>query len=1218
MTTPYIQTSSVSGELSPSVYGRVDKEQYKNGAATARNGFVNYRGGWTSRAGTQYVGMTKQNAPNLGGVGDGTYPARLINFQYSINQGYILEFGDSYMRIIQNGGYILEQAKAVVNAAQSDPGVLFVIGHGYSVGDWVYIGESGDPLSSDMQGMTEYNGQIWVVKQVLSGDSFSLTDLFGNNVDATAFSAWTSGGTTARIYTVPAPYLAADLSYLKVVQSANTMTLCCVNQGTQVEYPPYDLQRGAPTTPLPGGVWTFTESTFASAIPRPQNVVAEAASSTTLTTWYGYVVTAVSATDGSESRGSVMAAVQNNDINVYAGSNVITWTAVAGAASYNIYSATASYNNPVSVGSPTGFIGTALGTTFTDTNIIPDFTQVPPIHNNPFAPNTVLQITVTDPGLGYIQDSTSVSIASATGAGLDATPVVINNKLAGVVVNYGGENYNPLADTVVISGGGSAKGEIGFPVWVNIAQGDTITLNGTVWEAVEPPSTGVTTFLCMSSQTGLSLGDCLTAFVSALNQSHETQTSQCIYTLILNSTGYNISVVYKTPGTIGNSFTLAINLADGGGAVAPMINGGVAGAAATFTIYPASPIPQASGGTTVGVYPSVAAYYQQRRVYANSLQQPDTYWMSQPGSYLNFDSSIPITDSDAITGTPWAAQINGVQFMIPTINGLLAFTGNGVWLVNGGNSTAITPSDQNALAQAQIGCSALIQPLYINLHVLYVQAKNSIVRDVSYNFLYNVFNGNDITVFANHLFDSYTLLRWAYAEEPYKLIWAIRNDGIMLSLTYLKEQEIIGWARHDTNGLFVDVCNVIEPPLNEDVSFTTEPPTDAIYVIAQRYIVGEGVWVWYVERMNNRLWQNIEDCFCVDAGVWLPLNYPAAVLSAPSATGSSNISGTNVIQGGNYPLLDAVATAVDSTGAGSGATFTVSYSGNAISAVIPVTQGDDYTVGATQIIITSASGGIGAVVQPLITNNVTFTASSSVFVNSPGLGAVGDVLRVDGGKATITEYISGTQVVGNITQPLTLTVPNDPNNLPVPAASGTWSLATPITVLTGLDHLNGMVVTGLADGYVIDPVTVVNGSITLPIAASAINVGLGFTAQWQSLYLDFPGQQGTNQGRRGNIQAVTVRVENSRGIELGSNQPVSATLPNQANVPWTNMTPIKDRNFAVTAGSAQPLFSGDSLPELIPGQWNANKMVAVQQTQPLPVTLTAIIPRYTMGDQSAP
>ena len=235
-------------------------------------------------------------------------------------------------------------------------------------------------------------------------------------------------------------------------------------------------------------------------------------------------------------------------------------------------------------------------------------------------------------------------------------------------------------------------------------------------------------------------------------------------------------------------------------------------------------------GAQTGTYPGVVSYFQGRRFYANSLNYPDTYWASQPDNYQNMDYGIPVIDSDSLSGTPWAQQINGVQFMQPMPGGLVILTGKGAWQLNGGSSVAITPSNQNAVPQAYNGCNSIIPPLVVNYDILYVQSKGSIIRDLAYNFFTSMYTGTDITVMSNHLFNNKTVVQWAYAEEPYKLIWLVMNDGSLISLTYLKEQEVQAYARHDTNGAYVGVCSV------------TEPPVDAVYFITKRYIRGH--WGW--------------------------------------------------------------------------------------------------------------------------------------------------------------------------------------------------------------------------------------------------------------------------------------------------------------------------------------------------------------------------------------
>ncbi len=1057
MTYSTIQNSFSSGEISPSLFGRTDLSKFKNGAFTYRNFFTNFRGGASSRAGLKYCGTCRQAASV------NSLPPRLIPFQFSISQGYALEFGDHYMRIVFQGNYITEATTAITAITKANPGVFTDTAHGYSNGDWVFI--------SGVGGMTEFNGLTWIVQNVTT-NTYTLTDLFGNAVDTTLFTTYTSGGTAARIYTVVSPYAVADLPYLKYTQSADTMSLTCWNQATLTEYTPYDLRRVANTN------WTFTATAFGSAGTAPTGVTATATNSTTKNTFYSYVVTSIDGTTGQESVASSPAGVENNDISLFAGSNTITWTAVHGASSYNIYASTPSYSVAVPVGVSYGFIGSAVAGNFIDSNIIANFAVTPPTHQNPFARGQITSVTITAGGSGYTQAGVTYSITTSTGSGFIGVPVIVGGAVVGFVVENSGHGY---------------------------VGADTIT------------------------------------------------------------------------------FT-----ADGMSATATLVV-----------------------GPETGTFPGVVAYFQQRRVYASTENNPDTYFMTQPGNYTNLDSAIPVVDSDAITGAPWAQQVNGIQFLVPMPSGLIVLTGKGAWLLNGYGGAAISPSSQQAQAQAYNGCNALVPPIVINYDVLYVQAKGSTVRDLSYNFYANIYTGTDTTILSNHLFNFYQITSAAYCEEPFKLVWCVRNDGTLLCLTYLKEQEVTAWTRHDTNGFFVSNCSIVEPPV------------DAPYFIVKRFIAGKNQWAYFMERMDNRNWINTEDCFCVDAGLSYPQPTPNATLTAASANGTSNISSVTIIAGGSNYTAPTI-TAIDSTGAGTGATFSATLTGGVITGVTVLTQGSGYVPGFVSFEITDATGS-GAILSAVITNNVDFFASSGVF-NS---GMVGSVIRIGnnnapvlsgigtigGGKAVITSYVSSTHVIANIIAPLTSVVTDDPSFTPVPAIAGNWTLTVPVTVVGGLPHLAGMTVAILADGSVIDnQVVSATGTITLPTAASAITVGLPYLPQLQTPYLDVPSQ-GTVQTRRKNIYSVGLRVEQTRGLSVGSDQIDSSSQPNFSAPPWSGLIPIKELSPYVTGTNPVPLITGDIFVN-IPGNWQTSGQVALQQDFPLPANINALVYYFQEGDTS--
>ena len=1062
-----IQNGLNAGELTPSLFGRTDLEKYSLGCSTMRNFFASYKGGANSRAGLAYVGTCKQQYP---------VPPRDIPFQFSINQGFVLEFGELYMRVKSNGAYVTEAAKNVTGVSTS--AVFTVPAHGYSTGDWVYdIGNDG------------FTGLTWIVT-VLTGNTFTVSNLFGTPITSATAS---SGGTVARIYTAVSPYSAVDLPYLKYTQSADVMTLTCVNTSSQTEYPPYSLVRNSNTS------WVFTPDTFSTSMLPPTGLAVKAQSSATISTWYSYVVTAVNA-DGEESNPSTPVSVQNVDISLILGSNSLTWNQSANAVSYNIYATSPSYSDTVPVSSLYGFIGTALGTAFTDTNITPDFTKVPPQHFDPFARGVVNGVTITNVGSGnYSQSTVGYSVTTSTGTGFAGTPVVTQGTVSGFIVTNPGKNYqNTDTITFTDSGGGLARGTVTFsanPADTNVVKFNGIQLNFS--SSITFPTTSGYVYTHLENTLALTLQ----SLANTLNASPLLSLSVASY----SSDATHIYVTYKTPGSVGNAYTLNAGTAPCTVSGATLSGGGTAGTGATGTL---------NVGFQSNTYPSVAAYFQQRRVYANSLNQPDTYWMSQPGLYSNMDSSIPVTASDSITGTPWAQQINGIQFLVPMPGGLVVLTGKGAWQVNGGQAASITPSNQTAIAQAYNGCNALVPPQTINYDILYVQNKGSIWRDLSYNFYTNIYTGTDLTTLSSHLFTDFQSIQATWAEEPFKTLWVVRNDGKMLCMTYLKEQNVSAWSRHDTNGLFVGVCSI------------TELPVDAVYVITQRYI--QGAWRYYSERMDNRIWNTVEDSYCVDAGLSYTGTSPSATLNIPTATGT----------------------------------------------------------------------------------NVLFTASSATF-NS---GMVGDVIRAGGGKATITSYVNTTNVYCTINNEITEVTPDTDSPRPLPVLGGDWTISTPVTVLSGLNHLEGMTVAILADGSVVPNQVVTNGSITLDYAASKIVVGLPYVCQLQTMYMDTPPVQGKSvQNRRKLISSVGVRVEASRGLQIGADQVDASTQPNFAEVPWTDMNEIKERTMLVSAGDAVPLFTGDYYKNISSG-WAPEGQIAVQQVYPLPANILALVAYWTLGD----
>ncbi len=95
-------TSFVSGEFSPKMEGRTDFEKYSSGAKTLENFLVHPQGAATRRVGTQFIAEVKSSSAKT----------RLIPFEFSTTQTYILEFGNTYIRFFKDKGQITSGGSA--------------------------------------------------------------------------------------------------------------------------------------------------------------------------------------------------------------------------------------------------------------------------------------------------------------------------------------------------------------------------------------------------------------------------------------------------------------------------------------------------------------------------------------------------------------------------------------------------------------------------------------------------------------------------------------------------------------------------------------------------------------------------------------------------------------------------------------------------------------------------------------------------------------------------------------------------------------------------------------------------------------------------------------------------------------------------------------------------------------------------------------------------
>jgi hypothetical protein len=1009
-----IQSSFFGGELSPNLYGTVDLAQYKKSAALLRNFFVDYRGGASTRFGTKYV-LQAFNS---------NFSVRLIPFTASFTVTYAMEFGQNYIRFHTNGGPVLESTTAITGINTSTH-VITSAGI-YNVGDWLYVLAVG--------GVTGINGNYYIISAAPGGGLYTVTDLYGH--DPVWGGAYTSGGTTARVYTIQTPWIGADLALLKFAQNVQFMIF------THPSYPAQLLTYNGPTN------WTLTTIAYGTTVPTPTGVsVLQSGGSSTLYDT-AYVVTAVDANGQESGASSIVTLSSKEGLGITTGSfsNTVSWSAVSGAIFYNVYRAPIAFHAAgVPAGSVYGLVGSSNGTSFIETTnnfTVPNYSISPPVAQNPFLGGPVASATITAAGVYTTIPTITFAPPSSGGTATGSVTLGI------------------ITDVVFSPGSGYHVGDIVY------------FTHGVVLIVATLSGSGVATFQPLTFP-GSSVGSITSGTVPP-------NIAQ------IGTSGHGSGVIITvTWGVV----SIQINNGGSGYTSAPAITFSSGAAAATAVLG------------TVGGNPSVPCYFQQRLALASPLTAQQTVYLSTPGSPYNFNTHQIIQPDDAITAPLVSKQLNVVKSMVPMPAGLIIVTATSAWLLNGGSGAGspVTAINISAQSQAYNGAND-VPPIVADDDILYVQAKGAIVRDLRFNFGTQVYTGIDISIMAEHLFFGYQIKEWAWAEEPFKLVWAVRNDGTLLSLTFAKGQEVYGWTHHDTLGLFQSVVSVTESTPSGNV--------DATYVVVQRAVNGQTLQ--YVERLADRFMPyGIEDTWALDCAIGSVGATPAATLTPAAASGTG----------------------------------------------------------------------------------VAFVASASIF-SAP---QVGSVIRIGGGIATITGFVSGTKVTCAITQPITSVFTS---GLPIPQTSGNWTIWTTATTFTGLAQLEGQTVTALADGVVVPGLTVSNGSITLPNPATKVLVGIPYLPQLQTLPLD--AGQPTIQGKRKRTGPMSVKVRDTRGLSVGR---TFQTLVN-----------IKDGGPPMLSAFPNLVFGDEWV--VLDALFDPYGQVCFQQNNPWPATIMAFIPDVELGDTS--
>lgn len=234
-------------------------------------------------------------------------------------------------------------------------------------------------------------------------------------------------------------------------------------------------------------------------------------------------------------------------------------------------------------------------------------------------------------------------------------------------------------------------------------------------------------------------------------------------------------------------------------------------------------------------FPSCGTFFEERLWIAGTATYPDTAWGSKVGDYENF--SMGTNAADAIEVSLGGRKVNVIRWIEPR-DYLILGTMSGEWRLGPEDSgSAITPSNITAKEQpTRKGCSNYM-PVTIDSSTLFIQRAGRKIRELTFKFEKDTFVAPDLTLLAEHVTES-GLVDMAYQQEPFSLLWCVRDDGMLIALTYLREEEVVGWSQFPMGTAEVESVAVI-------------PGTgyDELWAIIKRTV--NGGTVRYVEMLEE-------------------------------------------------------------------------------------------------------------------------------------------------------------------------------------------------------------------------------------------------------------------------------------------------------------------------------------------------------------------------------
>ena len=265
--------------------------------------------------------------------------------------------------------------------------------------------------------------------------------------------------------------------------------------------------------------------------------------------------------------------------------------------------------------------------------------------------------------------------------------------------------------------------------------------------------------------------------------------------------------------------------------------------------------------------------WEQRLVFASSRNNPFSMWFSTVGNIYNFYAYRPQTMADAFSVTIPPTSASKILHICAS-KWLLVFTESGEYICDGA-SEGFGYATISIKRTSGVGAHERIEPILTENHALFVASDSRSVYEMRYDLSQDNVVPVDRSAVANHLTESARIVKIAYQRYPDSVLWCLLSDGTLISMTYMPDQEIIAWARHDFGPSSLVLKDIFcTGSLSRADGYET---TSELVLVWECPDDDTGIWL---ERMKPHVAQNsplADDAATFDHDEYVEADYPNSV-----------------------------------------------------------------------------------------------------------------------------------------------------------------------------------------------------------------------------------------------------------------------------------------------------------------------------------------------------